>query len=62
MWATWLKFKPVIEYYRKWEWPEDYFSNFEYLAEQLMKRQKSKDKNFMEKGEVVIMTHLKDDK
>ena len=60
--GPWIKFKPIIEHYRKWEWASDYLSNYEYLAEKLLKLQQSRDRDFDEKINVVLTTHLKDNK
>jgi len=60
IWNAWRKFKPIIEEYRKWEWPNDTYSNFEYLANILIKMQEKKDAEIVEKSDIVISTHLKE--
>lgn len=34
----WLKFKPIIEGYRRTEWPKNAYSGYEYLADAMSKR------------------------
>jgi hypothetical protein len=46
---TWLKFKPIIEGYRGLEYPNDSFSDFEYLADAFEKRLKNSDPEFMKR-------------
>ena len=46
---TWLKFKPIIEGYRESEYPIDAFSDFEYIAEAMMKKLSESDPDFMNK-------------
>ena len=53
------EFKPIIEEYRKWEWPSDTYDNFEYLANVLSKMQEKKDAEYNRKADIVISTHLK---
>jgi hypothetical protein len=56
--SCWLKFKPIIERYREWEWPKDASSNWEYLANALEKMQKEKDADYKRKSNVMISTHV----
>jgi hypothetical protein len=44
---TWLKFKPVIEAYRGQQLPKDAYSEWEYLADVLMKKVGERDFEFM---------------
>jgi hypothetical protein len=60
--SAWMKFKPIIEQYRKWEWAEDACANFEYLANRLAEIQESRDKNYKQKFGVMIETHLSESK
>ena len=53
---TWLKFKPIIEGYRGWQYPKDALSDFEYLANALQKRLGVSDPSFMEKMNTFFTT------
>jgi hypothetical protein len=52
----WLKFKPIIEGYRGWEYPKDAFSDLEYLANALSKRFSDSDPDFMKKVNTFFTT------
>lgn len=60
IWNAWRKFKPIIEEYRKWEWPSDTYENFEYLANILIKMSEDRDAESVGKSDIVISTHLKE--
>jgi hypothetical protein len=45
---TWIKFKPIIDMYRKSDWGTDQFANFEYLARELWKLKAVRDPTYME--------------
>jgi hypothetical protein len=45
----WYKYKPIIDAYRGWQYPEGAFSDFEHLADMLQKRLTAKDPDFMSK-------------
>jgi len=55
--SCWVKFKPIIERYRGWEWPKDVYSNWEYLAEALARMQSDRDPEYGKKFGVMISTH-----
>ena len=52
----WMKFKPIIEAYRGWQYPKDAFSDFEYIANALMKRLCDSDPDFTKKMNVFFTT------
>jgi hypothetical protein len=41
--TAWMKFKPIIEDYRRWEWPKNTYENWEYLADALAQLQNDID-------------------
>ncbi|MCX6653676.1 MAG: hypothetical protein NTY03_00995 [Candidatus Bathyarchaeota archaeon] len=43
--ATWKRFSPIIEEYRKTDWPADRYKDFEDLAEELIRLRKMKEPN-----------------
>ncbi|MGD0805670.1 MAG: hypothetical protein ABSA11_16535 [Candidatus Bathyarchaeia archaeon] len=51
-----MKFKPIIEGYRGWEYPKDAFSDLEYLANALSKRFSDSDPDFMKKVNTFFTT------
>ena len=57
--VTWLKFKPIIEAYRSWEYPVDSFVGFEYLANALLKRYSVSDPDLMKKMNRLLSTPVK---
>jgi hypothetical protein len=57
--GAWRKFKPIIEEYRKWEWPRDTYKNFEYLANVISKMQEDNDAEWERKSDIMISTHVK---
>ena len=56
--ACWMKFKPIIERYRGWEWSNDAYENWEYLANALEKVSSEKDAKYKRKLDVMISTHV----
>jgi hypothetical protein len=46
---TWRKFKPIIEGYRRSEYPKDAYSDFEYVATAMMKKLCDNDPDFAKK-------------
>jgi hypothetical protein len=46
---SWLKFKPIIEEYRKTEYPIDHYENYEYVAGELMKIQEKRDPMYIKR-------------
>jgi hypothetical protein len=46
---SWLKFKPIIEVYRKTEYAIDEYENYEYVANALMKMREKRDPSFIKK-------------
>ena len=52
--SCWLKFKPIIERYRKWEWADEMYSNWEFLAEKMEKVAAERDKGFKAKFEAMM--------
>jgi hypothetical protein len=50
----WLKFKPVIEAYRGWEYPKKAYSDFEFLSNMLLKRLSESDPDLMTKAGLII--------
>jgi hypothetical protein len=46
---SWLKFKQIIEEYRKTEYAIDEFENYEYLANELLKMKEKRDPSYMKK-------------
>ena len=57
--ATWLKFKPIIEKYREWQYSRDFFSDLEYLANAMMEKMGKSDPEFKEKMNVFFTTQQK---
>lgn len=55
----WIKFKPIIERYREWEWPRETYSNWEHLANDLEKVTTEKDKNFRKKFDTMVDVQTK---
>jgi hypothetical protein len=53
----WLKFKPIIEEYRKTDFGPTSFSNFEYLAEAIMRVKERSEPNARARMDVVEKTH-----
>jgi hypothetical protein len=53
-----VKFKPIIEEYRRWEWPSDVYANLEYLANALSRMQRVKDSDYERKTNVMISSHV----
>jgi hypothetical protein len=53
---AWLKFKPIIVGYRGWEYPNDAFSDFEYIANAYSKRLSDSDPDFMKKVNTFFTT------
>jgi hypothetical protein len=47
--ASWLKFKPIIEAYRKTEYAMDEYENYEYVANELLKMKQKKDPLYTKK-------------
>jgi len=47
--ATWLFFKPIIEGYRRTEFPKNAYSEFEYVANAMMKKLTDDDPDFPRK-------------
>ena len=45
----WLRFKPIIEAYREAEWHKNNYSDFEFVAEAMLKKLSSSDPDFMKK-------------
>jgi hypothetical protein len=54
----WLKFKPIIEGYRGWQYPKDAYSDFEYLANALQKVMVDNDPECMKKINTLFTTPL----
>ncbi|MCX6653830.1 MAG: hypothetical protein NTY03_01780 [Candidatus Bathyarchaeota archaeon] len=46
---SWLKFKPIIEEYRKTEYGIDDYENYEYVANELLKMKNKRDPSYMKK-------------
>jgi hypothetical protein len=44
--TLWIKFKPIVENYRKFDYGSDMFENWEYLAKEIMKIKSSRDPSF----------------
>lgn len=53
----WLKFKPIIEEYRKTDWSRDQYEHWERLADVLGKMKSKKDELWSSKAESVFTTH-----
>jgi len=45
---TWIKFKPIMDEYRKGDWGTDSFANFEYLARELWRLKAKKVPHYLE--------------
>jgi hypothetical protein len=59
IWIVWRKFKSVIEENRKWEYTNDRYENFEFLANLLHKMQLERDAESDKKVDILISTQLK---
>ena len=46
---SWLKFRPIIEEYRKTEYGVDDYENYEYVANELLKMKEKRDPSFLKK-------------
>jgi hypothetical protein len=46
---SWLKFRPIIEEYRKTEYAVDDYENYEYVANELLKMKEKRDPSFVKK-------------
>jgi hypothetical protein len=44
--TTWMKFKPIIDEYKKSDYAKDYYLNFEYLANALARLKKERDSSW----------------
>jgi len=56
----WLKFKPIIEMYRGGDFPKNYASNFEYLAEELNEYHRARfGEDYMSRFQGVLEEHAK---
>jgi hypothetical protein len=55
--SLWKRFKPIIVKYREWEWPNEFYSDWEYLSDALEKRWSDLDSDFVKKMDVVLSTH-----
>ncbi|MCX6655326.1 MAG: hypothetical protein NTY03_09425, partial [Candidatus Bathyarchaeota archaeon] len=46
---SWLKFRPIIEEYRKTEYAVDDYENYEYVANHLLKMKEKRDPSFVKR-------------
>jgi hypothetical protein len=60
--SAWMKFKPIIEEYRRWEWGMDIYSNWENLAGELSEVQVRRDSDFKRKYDAMVLSHIEPQK
>jgi hypothetical protein len=54
--CCWIKFKEIVEGYRKWQYPKGAFTDFELLANALKKKMIDSDPEFLKKINLLLET------